>query len=80
MRRMMTSEGGAIGLGAPTAIGLYTGPRLRYVGPVPTELQSYTQYGVVATPTATRLAHDFLDYLAGPEARALLQRAGVETQ
>lgn len=79
MRRMMTSEGGAVGFGAPTAIGLYTGSRLRYVGPVPTELQSYTRYAAVATPTATPLAQDFLDYLAGPEARALLVRAGVET-
>lgn len=79
MRRMMTSEGGAIGFGAPTAIGLYTGSRLRYVGPVPTELQTYTQYAVVATPTATPLAQAFLDYLARPEARALLVRAGVET-
>jgi molybdate transport system substrate-binding protein len=79
MRYMMTSEGGAIGFGAPTAIGLYTGSRLRYVGPVPAELQSYTQYAVTATATATPLARAFLDYLTGPEARALLQHAGVET-
>jgi molybdate transport system substrate-binding protein len=80
MRHMMASESGAIGFGAPTAIGLYTGSRLRYVGPVPTELQSYTQYAVVATPTASPLAQAFLDYLAGSEARALVARAGVETR
>jgi molybdate transport system substrate-binding protein len=80
MRQMMTEPSGAIGFGAPTAISLYTGAHLRYVGPVPAELQSFTQYVIAATPTATPLAQEFLSYLAGPEARALFARAGVEAR
>ena len=49
MRHMMSAGEGAIGFGAPTAISLYTGSRLRYAGPVPPELQSYTSYAIIAT-------------------------------
>jgi molybdate transport system substrate-binding protein len=78
MRHMMSAGEGAIGFGAPTAISLYTGSRLRYAGPIPAELQSYTSYAMAATPAATPIAQAFLLYVQGPEARALLDRAGVE--
>ena len=80
MRAMMAAGDDAIGFGAPTAISLYTGSRLRYVGPVPADLQSYTQYAMVSTPTSTPLAHAFLEYLTGAEARALFAHAGVESK
>jgi molybdate transport system substrate-binding protein len=78
MGHLMAAGPGEIGFGAPTAIRLYTGARLRYAGPVPAELQSYTNYVAVPTPTATPLAQAFLEYLAGAEARALMKTAGVE--
>ena len=78
MRHMMSAGEGAVGFGAPTAISLYTGSRLRYAGPVPAELQSYTSYAIAATPDATPLARAFLNYLEGDEARAIIGRAGVE--
>jgi molybdate transport system substrate-binding protein len=78
MRHMMSEGAGAIGFGAPTAIGLYTGPQLQYVGPVPPDLQSYTSYGIISTVAATPLAQVFLRYLGEQEARALIKAAGVE--
>lgn len=78
MRHLMSAGQGAIGFGAPTAISLYTGSRLRYAGPVPADLQSYTSYAIAPTPAATPLARAFLSYLEGDEARAILGRAGVE--
>ena len=78
MRHMMSESSGAIGFGAPTAIRLYTGPQLQYVGPVPPDLQSYTSYAIISTVAATPLAQVFLRYLSGPEARALINTAGVE--
>ena len=78
MRHMMSEGSGAIGFGAPTAIRLYTGPQLQYVGPVPPDLQSYTSYGIISTVAATRLAQAFLSYLSGAEAREVIQAAGVE--
>jgi len=80
MGRMMNESNDAIGFGAPTAISLYTGSRLRYVGPVPAELQSFTSYSAVATPTATPLARAFLDYLAGAEGRGGVGGAGGTSQ
>jgi|SRR5687767_14443794 molybdate transport system substrate-binding protein len=78
MRHMMSAGEGAIGFGAPTAISLYVGSRLRYAGPVPVELQSYTRYAIAPTPNATPLARAFLGYLDGDEARSIIGRAGVE--
>lgn len=78
MRHMMSEGASAIGFGAPTAISLYTGPQLQYVGPVPPDLQSYTSYAIISTVAATPLAQAFLSYLSGAEARALIQTAGVE--
>lgn len=78
MRHMMSEVSSAIGFGAPTAISLYTGSQLRYVGPVPPELQSYTSYSIATTVAATPLAQAFLSFLSGGDARALLQKAGVE--
>jgi molybdate transport system substrate-binding protein len=79
MRHMMTADVNAIAFGAPTAISLYTGPLLRYVGPVPEELQNYTSYAIAASPAATALAKQFVDYLASGEGARLLQRAGVQS-
>ena len=80
MRHMMSEGSSAIGFGAPTAISLYTGPQLRYVGPVPPELQNYTSYSIAATVAATPLAQAFLSFLSGGDARAVIQKAGVEAR
>lgn len=78
MRHLMSADAGAIGFGAPTAISLYTGGRLRYAGPVPAELQSYTRYVIASTPAATPLAQAFVAYLQSADARAILARTGVD--
>lgn len=78
MSRLIAGGPGDIGFGAPTAISLYAGKNLKYAGPIPAELQSYTHYAIVPTSTATPLAQAFLDYLASPEAKALIRAAGVQ--
>jgi molybdate transport system substrate-binding protein len=77
MTRLIAGTKDEIGLGATTAISLYTDKGLRLVGPVPAELQSYTYYGVSETPTATPLARAFVAYLSSPAARATMTAAGV---
>ncbi|HZS65868.1 MAG TPA: substrate-binding domain-containing protein [Burkholderiales bacterium] len=48
---------------------------VKLAGPLPPELQKYTTY--VATPVReSRLVLDFIDYLGGPQARALLPQLG----
>jgi molybdate transport system substrate-binding protein len=48
---------------------------VKLAGPLPPELQKYTSY--VATPVReSRLVLDFIDYLGGPQARALLPQLG----
>ena len=48
---------------------------VKLAGPLPPELQKYTIY--VATPVReSRLVLDFIDYLGGPQARALLPQLG----
>jgi molybdate transport system substrate-binding protein len=77
MKHVIAGGTDEIGFGAITAISLYTDKGLRLVGPVPADLQAFTYYVIAATPTATPLARAFLDYLATPQARALMTAAGV---
>jgi molybdate transport system substrate-binding protein len=52
---------------------------LRYVGPLPPELQSYTTYSAALTPEAPAAAEALLRWLTGPEALAAYEAAGLET-
>ncbi len=77
MKQLIAGERGDLAMGAPTAISLYTSQGLRYVGPIPAELQSYTAYVVALTPGASPIAHKLLEYLATPEARKIFIAKGV---
>jgi molybdate transport system substrate-binding protein len=51
---------------------------LRYLGPLPPEVQSYTTYGAALMPGAPVAAEALLRWLTGPEARDAFERAGIE--
>jgi molybdate transport system substrate-binding protein len=69
--------GNEIGLGAITVIIESASKGLRFVGPLPAEIQNYTTYGAIvmaADPAAAAL----LDYLTSPAAKKLFKAAGIE--
>jgi molybdate transport system substrate-binding protein len=72
-------KGSEIGFGAITEILLYQGKGLKFVGPVPAEVQNYTSY--TAAPLASGkqqdLAQQFVSFLAGPVGKPLFVAAGV---
>jgi len=80
MKQLIAGEPGDLAMGAPTAISLYTSQGLRYVGPIPADLQSYTAYGVALTPGASPMARKLMEYLATPEARKIFAAKGVTPQ
>ena len=80
MKQLIAGERGDLAMGAPTAISLYTSKGLRYVGPIPAELQSYTAYAVALTPGASPMAHKLMEYLATAEARKIFAAKGVMPQ
>ncbi len=68
-----------IGFGAITEILLYQGKGLKFVGPVPAEVQNYTSY--TAAPLAVgaqqALAQQFVSFLSGPAGKPLFVAAGI---
>jgi molybdate transport system substrate-binding protein len=51
-------------------------PRVRVIGKFPDNIHPPIVYPVALTKEAKPLAHEFLDYLEGPEARAIFQKKG----
>jgi molybdate transport system substrate-binding protein len=79
MEHVIKGKGNEIGFGAITEILLYQGKGLKFVGPVPAEVQNYTSY--TAAPLASGkhqdLAQQFVSFLAGPVGKPLFVAAGV---
>lgn len=79
MEHVIKGKGGEIGFGAITEILLYQGKGLKFVGPVPAEVQNYTSY--TAAPLASgkqqALAQEFVSFLSGPVGKPLFVAAGV---
>ena len=79
MEHVIKGSGREIGFGAITEILLYTTKGLKFVGPVPVEVQNYTSY--TAAPLASSpqhaLARQFVIFLAGPVGKSLFVAAGV---
>ena len=69
-----------IGLGATTVIIEAKNKGLKFVGPLPAEIQNYTAYVATAAGrnSATGAAPEFIRYLTTPAARAALAAAGIE--
>ncbi|SFU92317.1 molybdate transport system substrate-binding protein [Polaromonas sp. YR568] len=79
MEHVIKGKGNEIGFGAITEILLYQGKGLKFVGPVPAEVQNYTSY--TAAPLASGkqqdLAQQFVSFLSGPVGKPLFVAAGV---
>jgi molybdate transport system substrate-binding protein len=73
-------RGNEIGLGASTVIIENAGKGVKFIGPLPAEIQNYTTYAatVVACAEANDAALELVNYLAGSPAKAIFTAAGIE--
>jgi len=78
--RDLVSKGqsNAIAFGATTVIVESADKGIKFVGPLPAEIQNYTAYAAVRTPDSGNDTAAFTDYLATPAAKSLLRSAGIE--
>jgi molybdate transport system substrate-binding protein len=80
MEHIIKGKGKEVGFAAITEILLYKEKGVRYVGPLPADIQNYTTY--VATPMAgganVELAREFAKFLGGPVGKPLFVAAGIE--
>ncbi|MEO6017685.1 MAG: substrate-binding domain-containing protein [Polaromonas sp.] len=79
MEHVIRGKGNEIGFGAMTEILLYQGKGLKFVGPVPAEVQNYTSYtgAPLASGKQQALAQQFVTFLSGPVGKPLFVAAGV---
>ena len=79
MEHVIKGKGNEIGFGAITEILLYQRKGLKFVAPVPAEVQNYTSY--TAAPLASgrqqALAQQFVTFLSGPVGKPLFVAAGI---
>ena len=73
-------KGAEIGLGATTVIIEAEAKGLKFVGPLPPEIQNYATYGaaVVTASAARHAAQALVRYLISSGAKAIFSAAGVE--
>lgn len=80
MEHALKGKGREIAFGAITEILLYKEKGLRYIGPLPAEVQNYTSY--IAVPMTgganAELARSFVKYLGTPAGKKLFVAAGIE--
>lgn len=80
LEHVIKGKGNEIGFGAITEIKLYEAKGLRFVGPLPAEIQNYTGYDAVIMNGATSVdaAKAVLRYLTTPAAKAAFVSGGVD--
>jgi molybdate transport system substrate-binding protein len=73
-------KGGEIGLGATTVIIEGGNKGLKFVGPLPPEIQNYTTYAatLLNTGSASEPAREFIRFLTGPAAQKVFTSAGIQ--
>ncbi|MGH7811129.1 MAG: molybdate ABC transporter substrate-binding protein [Candidatus Binatia bacterium] len=73
-------RGNEIGLGASTVIIENVSKGVKFIGPLPMEIQNYTTYAatVVARAETNDAARALVNYLAGSTAKAIFTAAGIE--
>jgi molybdate transport system substrate-binding protein len=79
MEHVIKGQGNEIGFGAITEILLYNGKGLRFVGPVPAEVQNYTTYAAAPLVASQKqdAAQQFVSFLAGSVGKPLFVAAGI---
>jgi len=80
MEHLLKGKGREVGFGPITEILLYKDKGLRYIGPLPAEIQNYTSYTAVPMSAGTQkdVAQAFVKFLAGPAGKPLFVAAGIE--
>ncbi|HET8917816.1 MAG TPA: substrate-binding domain-containing protein [Candidatus Binatia bacterium] len=72
-------KGDEIGFGATTVIIEGESKGLKFVGPLPPEIQNYTTYAAVLTAgSAQEAAREFIRFLTGPVAQKVFAAAGIQ--
>jgi molybdate transport system substrate-binding protein len=77
---VIKGKGKEIGFGAITEIKLYTSKGLKFVGPLPADVQNYTSYdaALMNGAPAAEAAKAVLRQLATPAAKSAFNNAGIE--
>jgi molybdate transport system substrate-binding protein len=80
MEHVLKGKGREIGFGAITEILLYKEKGLRFVGPIPPEVQNYTSYTAVPMTGSGNLeaARALVKFLGSPAGKKLFVAAGIE--
>ncbi len=80
LEHVIKGKDNEIGFGAITEIRMYEPKGLKYVGPLPAEVQNYTNYDAVLMTgaTASDAARQVLKIMAAPASKAIFVKAGVE--
>ena len=80
MEHALKGKGKEIAFGAITEILLFKEKGLRYIGPLPAEVQNYTSY--IATPMSggkqAEVAKQYVQFLGSPAGKKLFVAAGIE--
>ncbi len=80
LEHVIAGKGNEIGFGAITEIRLFEPKGVKYVGPLPEQVQNYTSYsaGVMTEAPEPERAREFVKYLASPASKATFFSAGIE--
>ena len=80
MEHALKGKGREIAFGAITEILLYKEKGLRYIGPLPADIQNYTSYTAVPMSGGanTALARSLVQFLGSPAGKKLFVAAGIE--
>ncbi len=81
MQHVIKGKGKELGFGAITEIKMFEAKgSLKLVGPLPAQVQNYTNYGaaLMANAPAPDAAKAFLAFMASPEAKQAFVAAGVD--
>jgi molybdate transport system substrate-binding protein len=80
MEHLINGKGKEIGFGALTEILMFRDKGLKLAGPLPDEIQHYTNYVAVTMAAAPNPggAKQFTRYLATPAAKALFAAHGID--
>ena len=78
LEHVIGGRGNEIGFGAITEIRLFEAKGLRFVGPLPAQIQNYTTYAAGIMTDAQDAANDFMRYLGSPIGKQIFAAAGID--
>ena len=78
LNHVSKGKGNEIGFGATTVIIEHESKGLKFVGPLPPEIQNYTSYTAMVMNVASEGAREFIRYLTRSAAKKILTAAGIE--